>query len=352
MRQALALARSGPPPSPNPRVGAVLVRAGRVIARGAHRGPGSPHAESLALAGVDANGASLYVTLEPCNFFGRTPPCAPAVIEAGVHRAIVAMEDPDERVRGKGLAEMRAAGVEVTTGVLEDPARRINRAFIHHRTTGRPFLILKVALTLDGRLAAANGSSRWVTSPRTRVLVHEERSRSDAVMVGVGTVQSDDPSLSVRDLASRRQPVRIVLDSTGRLQPSAAVFSSLPESPLIVATTERASQSARTLWKQAGAEVLVLRGSPEGIDLSELLIALGNRGLLQVYCEGGAGLATSLLKQRLVNRLELHYGPKMVGNGPSIGDLGVADMSDARQWTTVDVTQVDDDVLVTLEPVP
>jgi diaminohydroxyphosphoribosylaminopyrimidine deaminase / 5-amino-6-(5-phosphoribosylamino)uracil reductase len=350
MRQALALARSGPSPSPNPRVGAVLVRDGRVIGRGAHRGPGTPHAETLALAKGDATGASLYVTLEPCNFFGRTPPCAPAVIQAGVHRVVVAMEDPDERVRGKGLAEMRAAGLQVATGVLEQPARRINRAFIRQRTTGLPSLVLKLALTLDGRLAAANGSSRWITSARTRAVVHEQRSRSDAVMVGAGTVEMDDPSLSVRDVALQRQPIRIVLDSSGRLRSSTAVFSSVQESPLIVATTEGASQSARDSWTQAGAEVLVLGRSPEGIDLAQLLRALGERGLLQVYCEGGAELATSLLRHRLVDRLELHYGPQMVGDGPSIGDLGVEDMGAARQWRTLDVTRVDDDILVTLEP--
>jgi diaminohydroxyphosphoribosylaminopyrimidine deaminase / 5-amino-6-(5-phosphoribosylamino)uracil reductase len=351
MRQALALARSAPSTSPNPRVGAVLIRDGSVIGLGAHRGPGTPHAETLALAGADAVGASLYVTLEPCNFFGRTPPCAPAVIAAGIQRAVVAMEDPDERVRGSGLAAMRAAGLEVVTGVLEDAARRINLAFVHHRTTGLPLLILKLALTLDGRLAAPNGSSRWITAPRTRILVHEERSRSDALMVGVGTVETDDPTLLVRGVAAARQPVRVIVDASGRLRSSTAVFDSAPEAPLIVATTDDANQDIRNSWREAGAEVLVLGSSAEGVDLLQLLGDLGRRGCLQVYCEGGPRLATSLLKHRLVDRLELHYGPKMVGyDGASIGDLGVADIGDARLWTTTDVKRVENDLLVSLEP--
>jgi diaminohydroxyphosphoribosylaminopyrimidine deaminase / 5-amino-6-(5-phosphoribosylamino)uracil reductase len=349
MRDAVALARSVPTASPNPRVGAVIVKQGHVLSRGAHRGAGTPHAEAVALAGQDARGATLYVTLEPCSFFGRTPPCAPAVVDAGIARAVVAMEDPDARVQGRGIAALTQGGVEVTVGVLEADARRINAPFIHHRTTGRPLVVLKLALTLDGHLAAADGSSRWITSEGTRVLVHEERARSDAILVGAGTVELDDPTLSVRFGNSARQPARVVVDARGRVPASASIFHSPDAGPVIVATTDASGHEVRTSWKEAGAEVLILEGSDEGVDLMSLLRTLGQRDFLQLYCEGGALLATSLLKQDLVDRLVLHYGPKMTGGGPSIGDLGVGSMDEALGWTVRQRRQVSDDLLVSLE---
>ncbi|HEX3326894.1 MAG TPA: bifunctional diaminohydroxyphosphoribosylaminopyrimidine deaminase/5-amino-6-(5-phosphoribosylamino)uracil reductase RibD [Actinomycetota bacterium] len=350
MREAIALARTVQEASPNPRVGAVVVRDHRVIGRGAHRGAGTAHAETVALGGIDATGATLYVTLEPCSFSGRTPPCAPAVVAAGIARVVAGMEDPDGRVRGRGFATLTEAGVEVTVGVLEDVARRINIPFIHQRSTGLPFLVLKLALTLDGRLAARDGSSRWITSPETRVLVHEERARSDAILVGSGTVITDNPSLSVRHVDAVRQPIRVVVDARGRVPASAALFASTDDDPVIVATTDSSSHDVQTSWKEAGAEVLVLERSDEGVDLRHLLRVLGSRDLLQVYCEGGAALATSLMKQDLVDRLHLHYGPKIVGgDGPSIANLGVETMADAMGWTTTEVARVGGDLLVTLE---
>jgi diaminohydroxyphosphoribosylaminopyrimidine deaminase/5-amino-6-(5-phosphoribosylamino)uracil reductase len=273
------------------------------------------------------------------------------VVAAGIARVVAAMEDPDGRVRGRGFATLEEAGVEVTVGVLEDAARRINIPFIHHRRTGLPFLVLKLALTLDGRLAAPDGSSRWITSPQTRVLVHEERARSDAILVGAGTVITDDPSLSVRDVDVVRRPTRVVVDATGRVPASAALFTSTDDAVVIVATTDSSSHEAQTSWKEAGAEVLVLEPSDEGVDLRHLLQELGSRDVLQVYCEGGAELATSLMKHRLVDRLQLHYGPKVAGgDGPSIANLGVGSMADAIAWTPTDVARVGGDLLVTLEP--
>jgi diaminohydroxyphosphoribosylaminopyrimidine deaminase/5-amino-6-(5-phosphoribosylamino)uracil reductase len=351
MREALALARAAPFTSPNPRVGAVVVRDGRVISRGTHKGAGTPHAEAAALAGIDAREATMYVTLEPCSFFGRTPPCAPAVIAAGIKRVVVAMEDPDERVAGNGLAALRAAGLEVTIGVLEEAARSLNVAFIHHRTTGLPLVILKLALTLDGHLAAKDGTSRWITSPETRLLVHEARAASDAVLVGAGTVLVDDPSLTVRGVESPRQPARVVVDARGRMPLTAAIFTSADETEVLVATSTAVDEEVQAGWKKAGAEVLVVSDSEEGIDLHDLLTQLGARDFIQVYCEGGARLATSLLKQGLVDRLELHYGARMVGDGgPSIGDLGVTNMAGARRWTIASLSRVDSDVLVSLQP--
>jgi diaminohydroxyphosphoribosylaminopyrimidine deaminase/5-amino-6-(5-phosphoribosylamino)uracil reductase len=259
------------------------------------------------------------------------------------------MEDPDDRVHGRGLAVLREAGIEVVVGVLEDASRRLNTSFIHHRTTGLPLVVLKLALTLDGRLAASDGSSRWITSPATRLLVHEERARSDALLVGAGTVEADDPALSVRDVVGARQPLRLVADARGRVSPSAALFTSADAGHVIIATTDASSHETQTAWKEAGAEVLVLDGSEEGVDLLRLLRELGGREVLQVFCEGGAELATSLLRHDLVDRLELHYGSKMTGGGPSIGDLGVTSMDEALGWKVTKVARVEGDLLVSLE---
>ena len=210
MHRALALARSAPFTSPNPRVGAVIVKEGSIIGEGAHQGVGTAHAETAALEGAgDVRGATVYVTLEPCNHHGHTPPCAPALADAGVARVVVALEDPDDRVSGAGLELLRSAGVEVSTGLLEHQARLLNAPYLHHRTTGRAYLTLKLALTLDGRMAAPDGTSRWITGDDARDYVHRRRLEADAVMVGSGTVATDDPALTVRAVPAGRQPAAV-----------------------------------------------------------------------------------------------------------------------------------------------
>ena len=322
MRRAIELARRAVFPSPNPRVGAVLVRDGVVIGEGFHEGAGHPHAEAVALqAALDARGATAYVNLEPCVHHGLTPPCAPALAEAGIERVVVGTRDPDERVAGRGVDYLAARGIAVELGVLEDEAWSLNAPYLHHRLAGRPWISLKLALSLDGRLAAPDRSARWITGPRSRKRVHARRAGVDAVMVGAGTVVTDDPRLTVRDAPAPRQPVKVVLDSRGQVGADAAVFE---QGETIVVTSDRVSHEAATAWKEAGAEVAVLASSPEGIDLFDLATFLGARRFLEVYCEGGARLATSLLKADLVNRLELHYGSALIGSGgPGIGDLGV-----------------------------
>jgi diaminohydroxyphosphoribosylaminopyrimidine deaminase/5-amino-6-(5-phosphoribosylamino)uracil reductase len=352
MARALELARRAPFTSPNPRVGAVLVRDGVVLAEGHHEGAGSPHAEVRALAGIDAAGATLYVNLEPCNHQGRTPPCAPALVRAGVRRVVAAHHDPDPRVDGRGFAHLRAQGVEVVAGVLAEDAARLNAPYLHLRRTGRPLLTLKLALSLDGRLAAPDGSARWITGPETRERVHRRRAEVDAVLVGAGTVLSDDPRLTARQrdsvVVGAHQPTRVVADALGRVPPSARVFA--PGADVIVATTERASYEAQTAWKEAGAEVEVLPERAGGVDLRALLARLGERPMLEVLCEGGAGLATSLLAQDLVDRLELHFGPLLLGTGgPSLGDLGVRTLGDAPRWRAVEVERSGADVILALE---
>jgi len=347
MSRAIALAADVAFASSNPRVGAVLVRAGQVIAEAAHRGAGTPHAEALALAGADATGATLYVTLEPCTHHGRTPPCAPAIVEAGVAKVVVAIEDPDQRVAGRGIAYLREHGVEIELGPGAPEAIALNEAYLHHRRTGRPLVTLKLALSLDGKMAASDGSSRWITGDDTRREVHRLRARSDGILVGAGTVLADDPLFTARDVAAERQPVRVIVDSSGRVPSDAAVFG---PGEVIVMTGVGSTDEARTAWKAAGAEVVVVDQRRAGeVDLQAVIENLGGRGWLELLCEGGAELATSLLRDDLVDRLVLHYGPVTVGDdGLGIGSLGVASMSDARRWRTLDVGRIGEDAIVTL----
>ncbi len=353
MARAIELALEPSFTYPNPRVGAVLVRDGEVLSEGAHGGSGTLHAETDALRGVDARAATLYVNLEPCAHHGRTPPCAAAVADAGVARVVAAMEDPDPRTRGHGFAYLRAHGVEVTTGVLEDNARAINREWAHQRLTGRPWVTLKLALSLDGRLAALDGSSRWITGPGARREVHARRRESDAVMVGAGTVIADDPLLQVEDVRPTRQPATVVVDAAGRVPEGARLFAN-PD--VVMATTEAAPPAAVNAWASAGADVLVLPSSEQGVDLAALLDALGGRegarrAWVELLCEGGAVLATSLLSLGLVDRLSLHHGAVLLGaGGPAVGPIGVGSMSEALRWTCEEVRRIDEDVIVTYRP--
>lgn len=348
MDRAIALAASVPYTSPNPRVGAVVVRDGAIIAEGTHRGAGTEHAEAEALAKVDARGATLYQNLEPCTHRGRTPPCAPLIVSAGVGRVVVAMEDPDRRVSGSGIDALKKAGIEVSVGVLEGAARRLNAPFVHQRSTGRAYLTLKLALSLDGRLAAPDGTSRWITGEEARTRVHARRVEADAVMVGAGTVLKDDPELNVRRVVAERQPLRIVTDSTGRIPPTARLFAGSGDA--LIATTERCPHEIQIAWKEAGADVLVLPATDDGVDIAALMHELGRRDVLEVLCEGGAGLATSLLRNDVVDRLELYQGPVLVGGGGAeIGPLGVGTMSDVVRWNTVAVERLGNDSLVLLE---
>jgi diaminohydroxyphosphoribosylaminopyrimidine deaminase/5-amino-6-(5-phosphoribosylamino)uracil reductase len=349
MARALELARSVPFTAPNPRVGAVVVRDGAVISEGAHQGAGTPHAEAVALDGVDAAGATLYVNLEPCAHQGRMPPCAPAIVAAGVARVVVAVEDPDERVRGAGIAHLESNGVEVVTGVLADEARRVNAGFLKQRTTGRPLVTLKLALSLDGRMAAPDGSSRWITGEAARARVHARRLEADAVVTGSGTVLADDPALTVRAVEAGRQPARVVLDGRGRVPATATVFSQPGET--IVATTVASPHEAQVAWKEAGAEVMVLPHYHEGhLDLDALFEELGRRGWHELYFEAGPTLASALLRAGAVDRLELHYGPVLLGaGGPELGDLGVGSIESGRRLKVVAVERAGDDVIVELE---
>lgn len=368
MRRAIEFSRRAPYTSPNPRVGAVVVRDGHVIGEGWHEGSGTPHAEAIALAGVEAAGATLYVTLEPCTHRGHTGPCAPAIVDAGVRRVVVGLEDPDPRVAGDGIAYLRARAVEVDAGMAASEISGLLAPYLKHRRTGRAFLTLKLATGLDGRIAAADGTSRWITSPETRAYVHARRVEADAVLIGAGTSLHDDPALTARDVDAIRQPVKVVVDSSGRVPPSLTLmrgpretlaptrrpdgsFGRARHPSVIVATTTGVSHEKRIEWKDAGAEVVELPSVPDGVDIGALLDVLGERGFMEVFCEGGAELATSVVRRGLVDRLEIHVGGVLFGReGRQIGDLGIATIADAPRWRRLSTFSSGNDSILVYEP--
>lgn len=351
MRRALELARRGlGRTSPNPAVGALVVAPdGTIVGRGFHAAAGTAHAEVLALeeAGPRARGATLYVTLEPCCHHGRTPPCTEAIQRAGVGRVVAAMLDPDPRVSGRGAAVLRRAGVAVDVGVLEHETSRLLEAYIHHRRTGLPFVTMKVAMTLDGKVATRAGDARWISGERSRRTVHALRRQVDAVLVGVGTVLADDPLLTARPpgtpapterpaSADRapRQPLRIIVDSAARTPPGARVLTAVgdPGRTLIAVTRGAPAARVRTL-REAGAEVLLLPSAADGrVDLGALARELGERGVLHVLLEGGPTLNAAALAAGLVHRVLVFVAPRIVGGsaapGPVGGD-GVARLAEA-----------------------
>ncbi len=318
MRRALRLAERGFTP-PNPMVGCVLVRDGVNVGEGWHPYAGQPHAEVFALraAGASAEGATAYVTLEPCSHFGRTPPCADALIAAKVRRVVVATLDPAPHVRGRGLAKLEEAGIDVALGVLEAQARRVNAAFLHFHTVGSPFVTLKAAMTLDGKIATRTGDSQWITGPKARRYVHLQRARSGAVLVGIGTLLADDAQLTARltGIALPRQPMRIVVDSHLRTPPGcAAVRLATPEAPLLLATCASVdSERARALIR-TGVEILTLPAEATGrVDLNALMQELARRQIISVWAEGGGEMHAALLAAGLAHRALFFIAPKLLG---------------------------------------
>ena len=353
MRRALALAERGwGRVAPNPLVGAVILdEAGTVVGEGWHEGPGTPHAEVVALreAGPRAAAGTAVVTLEPCNHTGRTGPCTQALIRAGVARVVAATPDVDPDVRGGGSDALRDAGIDVEVGLLSERARRMNAAFERHVTTGRPFVIVKSAVSLDGKSAAADGTSKWITSDEARADVHRLRAWADAILVGSGTVLADDPALTIRspDLADARPPLRVVLDATGRVPPDRKLFDTA--APTIVATTHRAPQRRIADWERAGAEVLVLDADRSGVALAALLEALGKRDVQGVLVEGGATLAWSAIRDRLVDRFVVYVAPRIVGGATAPGlvaGAGFVPISASMPLRFTDVTRLGPDVKV------
>ncbi len=327
MVRALKLAARGLwTTTPNPRVGCVIVRDGGVVGEGWHRRAGEPHAEVHALraAGGAARGSTVYVTLEPCSHHGRTPPCADALIEAGVARVVVAMSDPNPLVSGKGLARLAAAGIVTECGVLEADARELNIGFVSRMTRGRPWVRLKTASTLDGVSALENGVSQWITGPAARRDGHRWRARACAILSGIGTVQEDDPGLTVREVETDRQPLRIVVDARLALSPQAKLFADIERAPVLVACASDETPRARAL-RDAGAELLVLPNDGGKVDLPAMFQALGARGINEVHAEAGHKLNGSLLREGCVDELLMYLAPTLLGHGMGLFNLGPFD---------------------------
>jgi diaminohydroxyphosphoribosylaminopyrimidine deaminase/5-amino-6-(5-phosphoribosylamino)uracil reductase len=348
MQRAIELARGvRRRTAPNPWVGAVVVRDGEVVGEGATSPPGGPHAEVHALraAGGAAAGATVYVTLEPCSHHGRTPPCADGLLDAGVARVVVAMEDPDPRVAGRGIAAMRAAGVRVDVGTCAAEAARLLAPYAHHRRTGRAYAWLKTATSLDGRVAAADGTSRWITGEAARADGHRLRADSQAVIVGAGTALADRPALTARDVdpLPPHQPVRVLLDARGRVPADGPLFDTAL-APTLVVTTERAPASALDAWRAAGAKVEVVEpgAGGTGVDLAAALALLGANGVLQALVEGGPHVHGALVDAGLADALSAYVAGTLLGAGglPSFALSGPATLADATRWDLVDVARL------------
>lgn len=350
MRLALRLARRGlGKVSPNPMVGAVIVKDGRIIAKGYHRAFGGDHAEVDAMknATEDARRATLYVTLEPCRHYGKTPPCVDAVIKSKIGRVVVGMVDPDKRVNGRSIALLKEKGVEVTVGVLEAECRALNETYIKHRSTGLPYVTVKFAQTLDGRIATASGRSRWIASPESLKLAHKLRAQNDAILVGAGTVLKDNPELTTR-LVKGRNPLRVVLDSNLKIPPETKVFKDQEKARTVVATTAWDAQKTLAERRALGIEVLIVPPDANGqVDLKELLKTLGERDISSVLVEGGAETITSFLRLGLADKVIAIIAPKIMGKGTdAVGELNITDMSQVLKMTFTRVYRSGADIVV------
>jgi diaminohydroxyphosphoribosylaminopyrimidine deaminase/5-amino-6-(5-phosphoribosylamino)uracil reductase len=352
MARALQLAESGlTTTTPNPRVGCVLVRDGMVVGEGWHEKAGEPHAEIHALrsAGEQARGAVAYVSLEPCSHYGRTPPCCDALIEAGVARVVAAMEDPNPRVAGQGLARLRSAGVTVACGLMEEAARELNIGFVSRMTRGRPWLRLKAAASLDGKTALANGSSQWITGPDARRDGHAWRARSCAVLTGIGTVRDDDPRLTVRDVPALRQPLRVIVDSRLETPLGAKI---LDGGGVLIACAALERSRAAALHGR-GARIVQLPNATGKVDLPALMQELGRRGVNELLVEAGFRLNGSLLREGLVDELVLYVAPSLIGDAArGLFDLPpLTELARQRRLDLRDVRQVGTDLRILARPV-
>jgi len=350
MRRALRLAEKGRGrTSPNPMVGAVLVKRGKVVSEGYHTRAGEPHAEIAAIkkAGEKAKGAILYVNHEPCTHYGKTPPCAPAVIEAGVRKVIVGMEDPNPLVKGRGLALLKQAGLDVKVGILEKECHRLNEAFCKYIVQHEPFIILKMAATLDGKLATRSGESQWITGETSRRFVHRLRDQVDGVVVGIGTILKDDPMLTAR-IKDGRDPYRIVFDSRLRIPENAKVVDLSP-TKAIVATTEMASRDKIERLRKKGVRILISDSKSGKVDLKASLLKLGEMGMMSLLLEGGSQLSGSFLDQRLIDKILLFLSPKLIGDplAPGIfGGGGVTSLKEAISIKDLKVRKIGEDILL------
>lgn len=350
MKLALRLARRGlGKVSPNPMVGAVIVRGDRIIGQGYHRYFGGKHAEVNAIESVagDTTGATMYVTLEPCCHYGKTPPCVDAVVRSKVGRVVIGTLDPFPEMRGKSLEILHQNSIETTVGVLEEECRALNEVYLKYISTGMPFVTVKFAETLDGRIATATGSSRWVSSGESRKIAHRLRTRHDAILAGVGNVLLDDPELTAR-LVRGRNPTRVVLDSKLRIPLDARVLTKQKTARTLVATTPSADKVKAKALQQMGIEVLTVPPDARGrVDIRELLKTLAQRQISSVLVEGGGEVITSFLREGLADRLVVFVAPKILGRGiEAVGELNIKEMDDALKLSIEKVYRSGGDIVI------
>jgi diaminohydroxyphosphoribosylaminopyrimidine deaminase/5-amino-6-(5-phosphoribosylamino)uracil reductase len=346
MARALALAeRALYTTSPNPRVGCVIERGGEVVGEGWHEAAGKPHAEVNALkqAGDRARGATAYVTLEPCSHFGRTPPCADALIKAGIGRVVAAMQDPNPQVAGSGFARLQTSGVEVIQGVLEAEARELNIGFVSRMTRGRPWVRMKIAASLDGRTALANGRSQWITGEAARKDGHHWRARSCAVLTGIGTLRDDDPQLNVRLVPTPRQPLKVLIDSRLEASPGAKLFQG---AKTLVFAGERNDRALAL--EQIGAEIAVMPNARGKVELQAMLEDLARRGINELHVEAGHRLNGSLLSEGCVDELLLYLAPSIIGDtGQGMFHVPeITELAQQKRLSIADVARIGDDVRI------
>ncbi len=352
MQQALALApRGGTFVSPNPTVGAVVVQSGNIVGRGWHQKFGGPHAEIFALseAGPAARGATLYCTLEPCNHTGKTPPCTKAIVEAGIKTVVFGAADPNPVAAG-GTAALRAAGIEVITGVLEADCRAVNAPFLKTVETGLPFISLKWAMSADGKIAAAGGDSKWITSPQARAAAHRLRAQHDAVLIGIGTLLADQARLTCRDVpAPIRQPRRVVLDSSARTPLDAPLWSEQDGGTVTLICADNAPTERVVKLKDRGAEILSVKSSGGKIVLSDALKALAKLGVLSVLVEGGSSVLGSFVDSRLADRAYIFIAPRIIGGEKgvsAVGGQGVSKVADSLNFRSTRMAQIGPDFVI------
>lgn len=342
MEQAIALGEKGRLTAPpNPWVGAVVVREGKVVGSGFHRALGEPHAEVHALKEAQAlsQGSTVYVTLEPCAHFGHTPPCVNALIHAKVKRVVIPFLDPNPLVNGKGVAALKEAGIEVMIGVGEEKARRSLAPYLHFHQKKRPFCLIKAALSLDGRIAAADGTSQWITGEEARADAHLLRARSQAILIGSKTALRDRPRLTVRTHQVVKQPLRVILDSQG----SVPSFFDAKEAPVLFFTTEKCAEKRREEWQKAGYEVVVLT---DKIALAKVLDILARRNVLQLLVEGGTEVHSSFVREQVADRLMLYFGNTLLGSKgkPFQQAISPSTISDSPRWALYEIVRIGDDL--------
>jgi len=339
--------------SPNPVVGAVIVKDDKIVGEGYHLAAGTPHAEvqALSAAGEEAAGATLYVTLEPCSHFGRTPPCADAVIAAGIKRVVVAVADPNPRVSGRGITKLAQAGIEVEVGILQKEACRLNEVFFKYIQTRLPFVALKTAMTLDGKIASVSGDSRWITGEKSRLKVHQLRDIYDSIMVGIGTVLKDDPQLNTR-LPGKvgHDPVRVIIDPQLDIPVTSKIATTSKRQRSLVFCKDEPDQDRQQQLLELGMEICPITSQGDFIPLDRVLIELGKMGLCSVMVEGGGEINASLLEGDLIDKVYWFIAPKMVGGkqAPSpIGGMGIPWMKDAKTLESLEIDKIDEDFIIT-----